>query len=417
MQGEFNFKEIYLPSAVIGNGFRFWWFKKHTVNIRGKDMYQHHDTVSLTRIPFLRRNIQFKRCTRKRKPFPRQYKIQSPSVTCTSSTIDMFKLISSKKSYVLQVSSLPALENHNRSSRYNPKVNGRWNPPPEPLNAFQLFTNERKQKNPNVDNATIVQQWTCLDTNDLEQWDQKQRHEDLKYRCHLNIYKQARRIGRQGYVLYHYLYLDSHGKVCAQIEKRSDRKCPFCSYDAFHDVGLVLHCKTAHEDSLFHKKSFKMLTFEAGIDEGRNLHVLVKSGKLGNHMSNQAQTEPVKETVWGTSTKIIHWEGQISNPCAVQISIPFIRKPPHMTTLLETQARKKKIRQLEQRIAYDDRCHPLALTQFQVPKNIPIRQYYHAKTMQPMGEGEWNVDSDDEDDGEWFHTLADHVSSIVLTLF
>jgi hypothetical protein len=416
MQEDSNFQDIYLPSAIIGNGFRFWWFKQHTVNIRGKDIYQHHDTVDLTRIPFLRRNIQFKRKSRKR--CSRQNRIQSSDMTYMP-TIDMFKVImSSTKSFVTQkesLSSSPVLDNRNVFPPYNPKLDGLWNPPSKPLNAFQLFTNECIQKNPTIDNETIIQKWTCLETKDLEQWDQKQDYEHTKYKHHSNIYKQARRIGSQGYVLYHYLYQDIEGKVCVQIEKRSDRKCPFCSFDAFHDIGLVLHCKTAHEDDLFHKRRCKMLTFEAGIDEGRNLHVLIRSGTLGTDVSKQQGTEPVKQKkARNASTKIIHWEGQKTNPYKIQISIPFIRKPPHMTTLLETQSRKKKIRQLEQRMAYDDRCHPLALTQFQVPNDIPIRQYYHAKTMQPMGEGEWDIDSEDEDDDEWFHTLADHVSHVFL---
>jgi hypothetical protein len=329
----------------------------------------------------------------------------------------MFQQMSSSKPFVIQeASSLSSvIGGHRGFPPYNPKGEGRWNPPPKPLNAFQLYANECKQVNPDIDNESIIQQWTCLETKDFEQWDQKQEHDRTKYKYYLRIYKQARCRAKLGYVLYHYLYLDNRGKLCVQIEKRSDRKCPFCSYDAFHDIGLILHCKTVHTDDLFHKKKGKLLTFEAGIDEDRNLHVLVKSGKLGIDMSNkEGSSQPVKNKA-KPSTKIIYWKGQTSHSYNVsEISIPFIRKPPRMTTLLETQTRKRKIKQLEQRIRHDDRCHPLALSQFQVSNDVPVRQYYHTKTMQPMGEGEWNIDSGDEGDDEWFHTLADHVSDSVL---
>jgi hypothetical protein len=411
MSEDLHFQEVYLPSAIIGNAFRIWWFQKHTVNIRGKDIYQHHDTVSLTRIPFLRRNIQYKRRNQKRCSKQKQ---KSPSFGMCSSVVDMFQQMSSSKPFVLQESLSSVIGRHCGFPPYNPKGEGRLNPPPKPLSAFQLYANECKQANPDIDNESIIQQWTCLETKDFEQWDQNQEHDRTKYKYYLRIYKQARSRAKQGYVLYHYLYLDNKGKLCVQIEKRSDRKCPFCSYDAFHDIGLILHCKTMHADEVFHKKKGKMLTFEAGIDEDRNLHVLVKSGKLGIDISNKEDSQPVKNKA-KPSTKIIYWKGQtLHSYNASLISIPFIRKPPRMTTLLETQSRKRKIKQLEQRIRYDDRCHPLALTQFQVSNDVPLRQYYHTKTMQPMGEGEWNIDSGDEGDDEWFHTLADHVSDIVL---
>ena len=39
----------------------------------------------------------------------------------------------------------------------------------------------------------------------------------------------------------------------------------------------------------------------------------------------------------------------------------------------------------------------------------PNRQYFHSKNLVPMLPHEWNIDSDDESDTMWMHTISDEV--------
>jgi hypothetical protein len=76
--------------------------------------------------------------------------------------------------------------------------------------------------------------------------------------------------------------------------------------------------------------------------------------------------------------------------------------------MLDSKTRKKKFKQLEQQLRLgDDRIHPQAPSQYVTDATLPIRQYFHSKTMQPMTIGEWDIDSDDEADEEWAHILSD----------
>mmetsp|Transcript_6022 Transcript_6022/g.8783 ORF Transcript_6022/g.8783 Transcript_6022/m.8783 type:complete len:109 (+) Transcript_6022:126-452(+) len=45
--------------------------------------------------------------------------------------------------------------------------------------------------------------------------------------------------------------------------------------------------------------------------------------------------------------------------------------------------------------------------------NGPIRQYYHSRTMEPLEEGDWLVDSDDDEEAdEWQNKLSEQVSTM-----
>jgi hypothetical protein len=41
---------------------------------------------------------------------------------------------------------------------------------------------------------------------------------------------------------------------------------------------------------------------------------------------------------------------------------------------------------------------------------FPIRQYFHSRTYEPMMLGEWDVDSDDQDDDDWLTRIGNEVS-------
>ena len=53
-----------------------------------------------------------------------------------------------------------------------------------------------------------------------------------------------------------------------------------------------------------------------------------------------------------------------------------------------------------------------AMKQFVVTSDLPVRQYFHSRSNEPMLEGEWDVDSDDEEDDGWLIKMSEEVSSI-----
>jgi VEFS-Box of polycomb protein len=54
--------------------------------------------------------------------------------------------------------------------------------------------------------------------------------------------------------------------------------------------------------------------------------------------------------------------------------------------------------------------------QFVPGSDVPIRQYFHSRSNEPMLPGEWDVDSDDEDDEGWLTSMSELVSFMYLML-
>jgi hypothetical protein len=50
--------------------------------------------------------------------------------------------------------------------------------------------------------------------------------------------------------------------------------------------------------------------------------------------------------------------------------------------------------------------------QFVANSDTPIRQYFHSRSNEPMLPGEWDVDSDDEEDERWLTKMSEEVSAI-----
>lgn len=48
--------------------------------------------------------------------------------------------------------------------------------------------------------------------------------------------------------------------------------------------------------------------------------------------------------------------------------------------------------------------------QFVPGSDVPVRQYFHSRSNEPMLPGEWDVDSDDEDDEGWLTIMSEQVS-------
>ena len=48
--------------------------------------------------------------------------------------------------------------------------------------------------------------------------------------------------------------------------------------------------------------------------------------------------------------------------------------------------------------------------QFVPGSDVPVRQYFHSRSNEPMLPGEWDVDSDDEEDEGWLTRMSEQVS-------
>jgi len=254
-------------------------------------------------------------------------------------------------------------------------------------------------------------------------WDQR------RYRYQKALYENARNQARMGCVVFSYFYYDYNRSgnghdidlnVSVQLERRMDRKCPFCWYDGRTDLGLLMHCHTAHgkgqgvgfEMEVDGKKEnwddpCRMM-FHAGIDGARNLHILVKSFSKREEDEHYFHSGEHKHPMENEDDFLFIREDGMA--VDVPLTIPFVKLPMAMTSLLESKTRKKKIRQLEQLVRLGDgNVHPNAISQYVPDDEMPVRQYFHSKTMQPMAPGEWDVDSDDEADDEWAQMLSECV--------
>ena len=86
-------------------------------------------------------------------------------------------------------------------------------------------------------------------------------------------------------------------------------------------------------------------------------------------------------------------------------SVPFVKRRLSKTGALDLQTRRKKIRLLME-IGADEKTR----TQFVPTSKVPIRQYFHSRSNEPMLQGEWDVDSDDEEDEGWLTKMSEEVS-------
>ena len=85
--------------------------------------------------------------------------------------------------------------------------------------------------------------------------------------------------------------------------------------------------------------------------------------------------------------------------------VPFVQRPLEKVAALPPATRRSKIREL-QACGADD----ATIGRYVPNHQAPIRQYYRSKTNQPMLDGDWEIDSDDESD-PWVHKINEAVSS------
>lgn len=86
--------------------------------------------------------------------------------------------------------------------------------------------------------------------------------------------------------------------------------------------------------------------------------------------------------------------------------VPFIQRSAQSIAALDVIMRKKHLRLLEE-MGADERTR----NSFVPDDKVPIRQYFHSKTYQPMIGGDWDVDSDeDSTTDDWLQETTAAVS-------
>eukprot|EP00543_Licmophora_paradoxa_P001395 CAMPEP_0202459278 /NCGR_PEP_ID=MMETSP1360-20130828/34258_1 /ASSEMBLY_ACC=CAM_ASM_000848 /TAXON_ID=515479 /ORGANISM="Licmophora paradoxa, Strain CCMP2313" /LENGTH=295 /DNA_ID=CAMNT_0049080275 /DNA_START=1 /DNA_END=888 /DNA_ORIENTATION=+ len=82
--------------------------------------------------------------------------------------------------------------------------------------------------------------------------------------------------------------------------------------------------------------------------------------------------------------------------------IDFVKRSLVNIVSMDKATRVKKMRLLNEQGAPSS-----AVTQFQPNSDEPVRQYYHSRTNEPMVDGEWDHDSDEESDKAWFEKMSE----------
>lgn len=85
-------------------------------------------------------------------------------------------------------------------------------------------------------------------------------------------------------------------------------------------------------------------------------------------------------------------------------SVPFVKRRPFKTGAMDLTTRRKKMR-LMMEVGADEKTR----TQFVPTSDVPIRQYFHSRSNEPILEGEWDEDSDDEEDEGWLTKMSEEV--------
>lgn len=182
-------------------------------------------------------------------------------------------------------------------------------------------------------------------------------------------------------IFFDFLYFDSI--LCLptiQVERREDRRCPFCNMDTLSDAGIVAHCNDFHGEDL---------VFRAAMSEDRTLHVIATAPRSTTTGVGSSTAESSRDFV------------TISTPSSRDLKqVGFVKRPVHKAAAMEQSVRRKKIKLMAAADAKE------SLESFLPDAKTPIRQYYHSRTFQPMLKGDWDVDSDDEPDDAWLHRMG-----------
>jgi len=190
-------------------------------------------------------------------------------------------------------------------------------------------------------------------------------------------------------VFFHYMYVNEKNHPSTVVEKRLDRKCPFCSYQGKCDEDLLGHCGIWHGvlTDYYQWRGLECgLSFQAVLDEDRHLHFVVKS--LSCSLNNEL--DAIDEFTF------------VQTKCTSKInsSIPFLLRSPKNIAAMDPAIRKQRLLTLQSNDA-----PAYVISRYLPTDKAPIRQYFHSRTNLPLED--WNdIDSDDEPDDEWLHKMS-----------
>lgn len=219
------------------------------------------------------------------------------------------------------------------------------------------------------------------DTNDLLEW--KKRLPNAEARQRESTDSKAR-------VLFHFLFLNDEQNPCFLTDATPEdydghRRCIFCYFDGGSDAGLLMHCVTCHG---------QFLSFKAARSEDGTLHIAITKKVPSTSSSGPSSTG--RDFVYVRRSK----------PCLAGCvaSVPFVKRRPSKACSLDLQTRRKKMRLLVEAGADEE-----TRLQFVPGSDMPVRQYFHSRSNEPMLPGEWDVDSDDEDDEGWLTIMSEQL--------
>lgn len=90
--------------------------------------------------------------------------------------------------------------------------------------------------------------------------------------------------------------------------------------------------------------------------------------------------------------------------------VPFVERSARQVATLDPATRKKHGRLLEEMGA-----DKYQVENYIMEAKVPVRQYFHSKTNQPMVGGDWDVDSDeDSTSDQWLHKINASVSDTAI---
>jgi len=189
-------------------------------------------------------------------------------------------------------------------------------------------------------------------------------------------------------VVFHFLYLKKQ-TVCIQTDTTNDlppahRFCPFCFLDCGTDSGLTMHCVTCHGEQL---------SFQAARSEDGSLHIAAMK-------KNDFSTRPTAMTLFRDFCYLRPKDKRNRQ----YASVPFVERTPYKVAGMDLAIRRKKSRFLSELSADES-----VLRNFLPSSDVPIRQYFHSRSNEPMLDGEWNIDSDEEDDERWLTKMSEEL--------
>ena len=193
-------------------------------------------------------------------------------------------------------------------------------------------------------------------------------------------------------VFFHYTYVNQKNHPSTVVEKRLDRKCPFCSYQGKSDEDLLGHCGIWHGvlTDYYQWRGLECgLSFQAVLDEESHLHIVVKSLSCG--FDNELDS--IDEFTF-VQTECIQML------CSRNSLIPFLLRSHKNVAAMDPTARNRRLLALQSNDAPAD-----VISRYLPTDEAPIRQYFHSRTNLPLED--WNnIDSDDEPDEEWLHKMS-----------